>query len=467
MIPIKFGTDGWRAKIGRGFSFKNVRLFAQGYANYLHNYKKTPVPQVIVNFDTGYLSKRFAYETAKIFSLNKIKTLIPNRDVPLAAISLAIQNNRLDGGINFALSSRNPTLNVVRIFSHLGSPSLPSQTSLIEDEVRKIRHTFDFHHQYPYHELIAETDVKSAYIDYIKSVVNLDLVKKSGIKIVVDNLFGTSREYLDYMLSEQGIDTVSIHNFPYSPTAGISTCLESAGLKDLAREVVERKADIGLATDISGDRFGIIDSRGKYLCSNVIMPPLIEYLITVRKFEGGIVKSISTTDNIKKLADYYLRKVYVTPVGFKYLAQMMFQRKAFIAIESTNGASLNRTVPMKDGILFNLLVTEMLAHYHLKLDKILNNFYLKFPRLFSQETALKKSSQRQRRLKTLMTRKEFDFPGLRLKKVVRIDGLKFLFDKSWLLIRESGTEDIIRIYAESSALKSTKSLIKLGRSLID
>ena len=292
-------------------------------------------------------------------------------------------------------------------------------------------------------------------------------LKRSGIKIVVDNLFGTSREYLDYMLSEEGIDTVSIHNFPYSPAAGISSSIESTGLKDLAREVLEGKADIGLATDISGDRFGIIDSRGKYLCYNVIMPPLIEYLITVRKFEGGIVKSISTTDNIKKLADYYLRKVYITPVGFKYLAQMMFQRKAFVAIESTNGASLHKTVPMKDGILFNLLVTEMLAHYHLKLDKILNNFYLKFPRLFFQETYLKKTRSREKRFKKLITGKDFDFPGLRLKKIVRIDGLKFIFDKSWLLIRESGTEDIIRIYAESPSLKKTKDLIKLGRSLID
>jgi phosphoglucomutase len=466
MNPITFGTDGWRAKVGRDFSFKKVRLFAQGYANYLNQQTKNSVPRVVVNFDTGYLSRRFALETAKIFSLNHIKTFIPVRDVPLAAISLAIQKNRFIGGINFSISPGRPNLHVVRIFSHLGSPSLPSQTSLVEQEVNKIEQSFDFQHQYPHSDLIEDIDVKSDYIDYIKSVVNFDLIKKSGVKIVVDNLFGTSREYLDHMLSEQGIDTVSIHNFPHAPAAGTHSSIESAGLNDLAREVVEGKADIGLATDISGDRFGIVDSRGKYLCSNVIMPPLIEYLITVRRFEGGIVKSISTTDNIKKVADYYLRKVFVTPVGFKYLAQMMYQQKAFIAIESTNGASLNRTIPMKDGILFNLLVTEMLAHYHLQLDKILTNFYLKFPRLYSQESYLKKTGQRERQFKRLSSDKDYDFPGLALKKVVRIDGLKFIFNDCWLLIRESGTEDIIRIYAEAPSLKKTRGLIKSGRSLI-
>lgn len=466
MKPITFGTDGWRAKVGKEFSFKNVRLFAQGYANYLNHHKKTTTPQVIINFDTGYLSRRFALEAAKIFSLNQIKTFIPIRDVPLAAISLAIQKNRFHGGLNFSISSNRPNHHVVRIFSHMGAPSLPSQTSLIEEEVRKIESTFDFHHQYPQYDLIEDIDVKSAYIEYIKSVVDFDLIKKSGVKIVVDNQFGTSREYLDHMLSEQGIDAVSIHNFPYSQGAGARLSIESAGLKDLAREVVEGKADIGLAADIIGDRFGIVDSRGKYLCSNMIMPPLIEYLITVRKFEGGIVKSISTTNNIKKVADYYLRKVFVTPVGFKYLAQMMLQRKAFIAIESTNGASLNKTVPMKDGILFNLLVTEMLAHSHLKLDKILKNFYLKFPRLYSQEAQLKKTREREQRFKNLISDQEFRFAGLPLKKVVRIDGLKFIFKDSWLLIRESGTEDMIRIYAEAPSLKITKELIKSGRSLI-
>ena len=358
-------------------------------------------------------------------------------------------------------------MNVLRVLNSRGAPSLPSETSLIENEVAKIADSYLFNPRYANEELIESIDVKGDYVNYIENIVDLDLIKGSGIKIVVDNLFGTSREYLDYILSERGIDIVSIHNFPHSSAAGISTPFEFQDLKDLSREVIDSGADVGLATDISGDRFAIVDAKGKYLPSNVIMPVLIEYLINVRKMEGGIVKSISTTDNIKKVADYYLRKVFVTPVGFKYLADMLSSRKAFIGIESTNGASINKTVKMKDGILFNLLVTEMMAYYKMDLDKILAKFYLKFPRLFCWEISLKGNARRIKNYTKLIQQKKHIFNDYPIRKIEYIDGIKFHFNDSWLLVRLSGTSDVIRIYAESPVLKKTKSLIKIGRSLID
>jgi phosphoglucomutase len=196
------------------------------------------------------------------------------------------------------------------------------------------------------------------------------------------------------------------------------------------------------------------------------MPPLIEYLIKVKKMEGGIVKSISTTNNIKRVADYYLRNVYVAPVGFKYLADMMAIRKTFIGVESTDGASLNQTIQIKDGILFNLLVTEMLAHFQLKMDKILHDFYLRFPRLFDREISIKKTPKREKRLQLLLEGKDTLHKEIPHKKLVLIDGIKFVMGESWLLIRESGRENVIRIYAESPSMKETRELIRKGRSLI-
>jgi phosphoglucomutase len=466
MSVIQFGTDGWRAKMGYDFSFKNVRIFAQAYANFLKK-KKSKDIKIIVSYDTRFLSRRFATEAARILSLNGIRTYIPNRDVPLAPIALAILNNKLDGGIVFTASDNKPIYNGIKVFTHRGVSALPSQTVQIEAEIEAVEKNFHFKPQYADNTLISDIDVKENYIKYLENLIDFNLIRKSGMHIIVDNLYGTSREYLDHVLIENGIDIINIHNFPYSSSETIISSCSETNLKDLSRLVTERKADIGLATDIDGDRFGIIDSKGRFLNSNIIMPPLIEYLVKARKMEGGIVKSVSTTTNIRRVAEYYLREVYTTPVGFKYLANVLATKKTFIAVESSNGASLNRRITIKDGILFNLLVTEMVAYYKGDMDRILNNFYTRFPKMYDIEIAINKNPRTEENYNKLLNRRKFDFDGFTLKKKVYIDGVKFIFDNAWLLIRISGTRDLIRIYAESTSLKQTKRLIKAGRSLIE
>lgn len=469
MSAIKFGTDGWRARMGEDFSFKNVRLFAQGYANYIKKKCGGVQPRVIVNYDTRFLSIEFALETAKIFSLNGIKVLMPERDAPVAAISLAVLNRKCCGAVNFTASFNKPIDNGIKIFTSRGVPALPVVTDLIEHEIEKVEPSFHFKPQYPESSLIEIIDVKSEYISYLRDCIDFQSIKDSGIKIMVDNLYGTSREYLDYILSEFGIEMIAIHNFPYSAFGGVVSSCNHDSLRDLSKLVLRQAANLGLATDIDGDRFGIIDARGRYLDSNMIMPPLVEYLINVRKMEGGIVKSATTTSNIRNVAEYYSRKVFSTHVGFKYLADVLLSKKAFVAVESSNGASLNGKVKIKDGILFSLLVTEMLVHHKMDMDKLLADFYLRFPRLYNREIAIVKSKRIEKRFLELVSRQNFDFQsiGLDLKGVDYVDGIKFRFDDSWLLIRESGTNPVIRIYAESSKLKQTQALIRKGRSFIE
>ncbi len=452
--------------MGKEFSFKNVRIFAKGYANYLKKRQKTRDINIIINFDTRFLSKKFAFETARILSIDQIKTYIPDRDVPLAPVALAIIQGKFDGGINFTASFNKPIFNGIKVFSSRGVPALPLETHAIEDEIEKISDSFVFKPQYANEKLINSIDVQAPYIDYIESLVDFGLIRKSGIKIIVDNLFGTSREYLDYALSKNDIDIETLHNFPHSPFEGIISSCSKGSLADLSRLVVDRGAHIGLATDIDGDRFGIVDAKGRYMDSNLIIPPLIEYLIKVRKMTGCIVKSISATNNIRRVAEYYSREVYTTPVGFKYLAEILSAKNAFIAVESSNGASLNSTINIKDGILFNLLVTEMLAYHKLDMDKILEDFYSRFPKLYNFEIALKKNKHRERKYQELLSRTNFPFNKFDLKEVKLIDGIKFVLDDAWLLIRESGTDDVIRIYTEAPVLKKAKDLIKLGRGLI-
>jgi phosphoglucomutase len=471
MYLIKFGTDGWRAKMGKDFTFKNVRIFTQAYSNYLKKKHNKKHPCVIVNYDTRFLSEEFALEAAKIFSLNGVKTYMPDRDAPLAPISLSIVRNQCCGGINFTASFNKPVYNGIKVFTHQGVSALPVETDAIEAEIRRIADSYCFKPQYPDNIYITPLDVKSPYTEYIDEIIDFDLIRSSGIKVIVDNLYGTSREYLDSMLNENDVDIISIHNFPYSAFGGVISSCSRDNLRDLSKLVVEQKAHLGLATDIDGDRFGIVDRRGKFLNSNIIIPPLIEYLISVRGMEGGIVKSISTTNNVRKVAEHYGRDVYTTPVGFKYLAEKLIHEDTFIAVESSNGASLNGSVKTKDGILFSLLITEMLAYYGLKMNKLLKDFYSRYPKMHGQETAITKTERREHRFHDLMARKNIDFKFWHFsenpKKIDYVDGIKFRFDNAWFLIRESGTNPVLRIYAESTNLEDTRRLIKVGRSLIE
>jgi phosphomannomutase len=187
----------------------------------------------------------------------------------------------------------------------------------------------------------------------------------------------------------------------------------------------------------------------------------------VRKMSGDIIKSVSSTDQITRVAEYYQRKVHETPVGFKFLADMLSSHNAFIGVESTNGAALNGITPCKDGILFNLLITEMIAHYQLPMPLLLNNFFKRFPPLFNREIQIIKDISHQEKYLAILQEKKFTFPNLDLLKIKYIDGIKFIFKDSWLLLRESGTKSVIRIYAESPSLKQTQRLLQIGRKLLE
>jgi phosphoglucomutase len=467
MAEIKFGTNGWQAKMGKDFTFHKIRLTTQAFANHLKKNCGSKEISVLVNYDTRYLSETFAQKAAQILALNKIHVFFPLRDAPMPAMALAIVQKQMRGGMCFTASLNEPIYNGIKIVNANGAPALPSKTLLLESEIKKIEPGFHFKHQYPDSSLIHFLDVRAPYLDYISTIVNLDVIKRARLKIIVDNLYGTSRDYLDRLLSDYGIELTAIHNYSDSYFGGVTPSCSKNNLRELARLVVSKGAHIGLATDIGSVRFGIIDSRGRFVDASLIIAPLIEYLITVRKMTGNIVKSISSTDQISRVADFYQRKVHETPVGFKFLADMLSSRGAFIGIESDNGAALNTIISSKDGILFNLLITEMIAYYQQSLPQLLSKFAKRFPPLFNREIQAVKTTVRHEKYLELLLKKTFNFPGLELQKIKYIDGIKFIFKNSWLLLRESGTIGVIRISAESPAPKQTRHLLQAGRNLLE
>lgn len=466
MSPIRFGTDGWRAPMGTEFTFDRVRLFATAYAHVLKRSCRDQIIRILVNYDTRFLSDRFALETAKILYGHGIKVMMTDRDTPMPAVGLAVVEKKLHGAIIFTASFNAPIYNGIKLINHLGRPAMPSETAILEKEIADMLGRY--HHQPRFiPESFAESlDLRDAYFAHLQTLVHFDIIRKAGMKIIVDNLYGSSREYLDRILEENDIPVASMHGFPYSSFGEVVPYCTAENLTELSKQVVHQRAHVGLATDIDGDRFGIVDDRGLFLSANKVMPLLIEYLIRIRGFSGGVVKSVATTDLIDRVCEQHGRPLYVTPVGFKHVAQMMAVRKAFVGVESTNGAAINRGALIKDGILFSLLFTEMLAHYRSDYRTLLKGFYSRYPNLVQKEVSVKTSMSRMIRLKELSENGELARMGIKPEKTLFTDGMKLFFPESWLLIRSSGTHGVMRIYSEARNRTQASRLIALGRTLL-
>ncbi|MCK4888896.1 MAG: hypothetical protein KAS97_03135, partial [Candidatus Aminicenantes bacterium] len=380
--------------------------------------------RIIVNFDTRFLSSRYADEVIKVLSLNKIKSFIPERDTPIPAISFFVSKQMFNGAVNFTGGIKGPIFNGIKILNEKGAPELHSETEKIERIIRNSPELFSFKPQYTQTSYVNYINPRNSYLKYIEKIVEFELIRESGLKIIVDNLYGSSRDYLDFILNVNGIDTISIHNFPYSSFGNLIPDCSKESLKELSSIVLKNKADMGLATDIGGNRFGIINSKGVYIEQEKILPPLIEYLIKERKMKGGVIKSVSATENIRNVAEHYLRKVHECPVGFKYLADEMDRRKVFIALEGANGGTLHAGGKIRDGILFNLLISEMVAFYGMGLDDIIESFYSRFPKLFKSETEVRVQNIDLKKIDRVLSGKGLKTKGFNPLKFDHMDGIK-------------------------------------------
>jgi phosphoglucomutase len=460
---IKFGTSGWRGIIGEDFTFQNVRLASQGIANYLKN-EKIANKAVIIGYDTRFLSEKFALESAKVFSSNKIMTYLSSRDAPTPAISLETKNRKAPLGLNFTASHNPPEYNGLKIFMQNGATPLPTITDKIELEIRKLEKT-SFWKQYYIDPLyLQEISLRQNYLDTISKIIDINLIKQADMKIAVDLLYGTAREYLDWFLLQQGIELEVLHNFRDPYFGGYSPESKEENLAELKDTIVSKKCQLGLATDADADRFGIMDEKGTYIPANQIIALLIEYLIKTRKWKGGVAKTVACSHIIDAVAKKYHRRIYQTPVGFKYIGELILQDKIFLGGEESAGLSIKNHIPEKDGILACLLIAEMLSYYRSSISDCIMNitkelgktfYYQKFQCPYTEEL----KEQFEEKIKRPLEH----FNGLKVVKEVRIDGLKLILeDGSWFLIRPSGTEQVIRYYGEADEPKKLDKIISFG-----
>src|SRR5205085_9184180 len=374
---IKFGTSGWRGIIGEDFTFENVRVATQGVANYL---KKSGQKGsgVVVAYDTRFLSEKFASEAARILAFNGIQAFLCTRDVPTPCVAYETVRRRAMGAINFTASHNPPEYNGLKFSTSNGAPALPEVTKNIEREIHAVAEKNEKLDVYERSELIEMIDPKDRYLNELRSKVDSEAIKKSGLRIAMDPLYGTSRDYLDYFLLDAGIEVKIIHNYRDPYFGGFSPECNEKNLGELRNIVTNEHFDLGLATDGDADRFGIIDDRNRFVSPNIILALLALYLKRFREIPGGLARSVATTHLIDSIAKKLNIPMYETPVGFKYIGELILEDKIAMGGEESAGMSMYHHLPEKDGILACLLVAEMVARTKKKLGELIEETYKEF-----------------------------------------------------------------------------------------
>jgi phosphoglucomutase len=454
---IKFGTSGWRAVIAEDFTFVNVHRAVHGIARYVSS-RKSSAAKVIVGRDPRFLGETFCAAAADILSSYGITPLVIAEPTPTPTISYAVIQSKADGAINFTASHNPPEYNGIKFSTPDGAPALPEVTKAIESEIA----AYDQNPQMPQAAKVESQsiDPRRMYLARLREIVDLEVIKKSGVKVVFDPMWGAARGYADGLLREAGVTVATVHDHRDVLFGGHAPEPDDHLLEDLRGKMREIGAGIGIATDGDADRFGIVDEDGTFLQPNYIIALLFDYLVETRGWKNGVGKSVATTNLINALAEKHKIELHETPVGFKYIGELIKQDKILIGGEESAGLSIRKHVPEKDGVLAGLLCCEMVAQRGTSLGKQLATVFAKVGSFYPLRENFRLTEEVKQKFTEKLRSDPAEFCGSKVAKVVRTDGLKLILgDGSWVCYRLSGTEPVVRVYSEA---RSKEGLTKLS-----
>lgn len=420
---------------------------------------------MVVGYDTRFLGEHFAAECAKVIAANSFRALVCDAPVPTPTISHAIRSRKAVCGINFTASHNPPQYNGMKLSTSDGAPALPEVTKSVEQLVAAGS---------PASIPEAKTSqaaeaysAKPAYLADIAGKVNFDVIASAGGSYAYDPLWGTGRGYLDEVLRTHGLEVETIHDWRDVLFGGRSPEPEATHLGELREIVLSKGCALGLATDGDADRFGIIDADGSFITPNQLIALLFDYLVESRGWSGGAARSVATSHLIDRVAKARDRQLHETPVGFKYIGELINEDKIVIGGEESAGLSVKGHYPEKDGILACLLAAEAVAARGTSLSKQLQELYARVGRLESGRIGVRLTPELMASLPDKLKQDPSEIGGRRVEQTNRLDGVKFIFgDGSWLLMRPSGTEPVVRIYAESESAKDLEVLLEQGHKFL-
>jgi len=472
-MAIHFGTSGWRAVIAEDFTYENVRKVVHAIAQHLVSERGSKGAggqgggPVIVGYDTRFLSPELAKMTAGIVSSYGLPILLSGDPVPTPVVSFSILHHRACGGINFTASHNPSDYNGIKFNMANGAPASPEVTKEIE---RLSNDPSPARPQAPSApSLVKSFDARPAYLTRLKKIIDVSALKKAKLKVGADILYGTGRGYLDTLLKDSGCRTTVLHDWRDVIFGGHPPEPAEEQLVEMVRVMKKEKLVAAFGTDGDADRFGIVDQDGTLLSPNEILPIVLQHLVKTRGWKGLVVRSVMTSQFIDAVAKEYGLEVKETPVGFKYIAEAMMAGNFLMGGEESGGLTIRGHVPEKDGVLACLLMAEVRAVEKKSFRQILSELQRRVGPYLSKRVNLHLSNevmQNVRRRMETFTPNTID--GLVVKKIVRMDGFKFIFqDDSWMGVRLSGTEPVVRLYLESDSPRKLKDLEKIGTKLIN
>ena len=470
MQRITFGTSGWRGVMCEDFIFENVKVVTQAIAD---NIKASGEAHkgVIVGYDSRFMGEAFARVSARVLTGAGIPTFLCVRDTPTPVIAFEILRRGAAGAINFTASHNPPEYNGIKFSPSSGGPALPETTNDIERRANEMVGQICYK-ECPLDEaaksgLLLEIDPMQAYLSDLEKKVDYSVIAKLGT-IAVNPLYGTARGYLAEPLRAHGVQVVELNANRDPYFGGFPPEPSEKYIQDFIKLVQQDpQIKLGIATDGDADRFGIVDEDGGFLEPNYIIALLLDYMVRVKGMTGGVGRSVATSHLIDAVAKLHGVKVYETPVGFKYIGELISQDKIIIGGEESAGLTIKGHVPEKDGILACLLVAEMVAHEGMPLKALLERLYSKVGRYLTKRVNITLSPELEAVFPQRIAATPTSFAGEKVKERVTVDGNKFILeDGSWLLFRKSGTEPVVRLYCEASSEERLQALVQAGREFI-
>jgi alpha-D-glucose phosphate-specific phosphoglucomutase len=484
MMSIHFGTDGWRAVISEEFTFENVRKVAQAIAEktladvelrtQANGAAPHRRPSLVVGFDTRFLSDRYAMAVAEVLAANGIHVWLTHGDSPTPVTSFAIVDKQADGGVMITASHNPPRYNGIKLKAAFGGSASPADCKDVERRIVAANGAAPKRMEFEeaiHAGLITRFDPFPAYAAHVRTLIDFDKIAAANLSVVVDAMYGAGRLYLARLLREAGCQVRELRNEMNPGFNGIHPEPIARHLEPLIEVMRSGEYHLGLATDGDADRIGAVDVTGQFIDPHCIMALATEHLVRYRNLRGCIVKTVSTTQMLNRLAARYHLPVYETPVGFHYITEYMLRETVLIGGEESGGISIQGHIPEGDGLLMGLLLAEIVAVQRRSLGELIHELMaaedvgiFRYGRIDQPVRPFKKAE--------LVARLMADAPqrlaGEHIAHISDRDGVKYILaDDSWLLIRPSGTEPVLRIYAEGHTDDQVKALLKEGIALAE
>jgi alpha-D-glucose phosphate-specific phosphoglucomutase len=481
-MPVHFGTDGWRAVISDTFTFHNLRMVTQAIADAIKSetwndgmpYSGNPdTRELVVGFDTRFLSDRYANDVARVLAANGFIVHLTQADAPTPAISYNVRHLKTAGGIVITASHNAPRYNGVKLKAPYGGAALSEQCRRVEvylndNEERARGPNLMDYQQARSLGMIRRFNPLPAYYEHLRTLIDFDSIAERPQRLVVDSMYGSGRGVIKGILQGTGCEVVEIRGEMNPGFGGVHPEPIARHLSALAGAISTDVGNFGLATDGDGDRIGAMDERCNFVDPHKIMALALRHLVEKRGWRGPVVRTVSTTRMIDRLAQRYGLPVYETPVGFNYIADYMLKEDILIGGEESGGISFKGHIPEGDGILMGLLLTEIVASSGLSLYELVQDLLQDAGPVHYErkDLRLKHPVAKESMKKRLLENAPAGVANKKIEEILTTDGVKYILeDDSWLLIRPSGTEPVLRVYAEGRSPETVKALLGYGEEV--